>query len=69
MAEEVISRSGRFEVDARRMVKYVRQQDINDAEIDRIVEAREKYIEWMHHHFADRVLPPREDVQDPADAS
>jgi len=58
--EEVINLNGRFEVDGRRMVEYVRQQQMNDAEIQRIVEAREKYVEWMHHHFAEKVLPPPE---------
>lgn len=58
MAEDVIIRYGKYEIDARRMTEYVRQQQINEAERDRIIKTRHMYLDWMHVHFAERVLPP-----------
>lgn len=56
MAENVIIRYGKYEVDERRMTEYVRQQRLNEAERDRIIHSRHLYLDWMHRHFAQRVL-------------
>ena len=58
MAENVIIKYGRYEVDPSRMTDYVQQQELNEAERDRIVKSRHMYLEWMHRHFADKVSPP-----------
>lgn len=60
MAEDVIIRYGKYEIDARRMTAYVRQQQMNEAERDRIIHTRHMYLDWMHRHFAKRVLHPPE---------
>lgn len=60
MAEEVILRGGRYEVDPARMTEVVRQQRMNEAERDRIIASRHQFLDWMHFHFAERVMPPPE---------
>lgn len=58
MAEKVMIRHGKYEVDPARMQDYVKQQKINEEERERIIKSRHLYLEWMHKHFAGRVLPP-----------
>lgn len=58
MAENVIIKYGRYEVDPSRMTDYVQQQELNEAESERIVKSRHMYLDWMHRHFADKVSPP-----------
>lgn len=64
MAEDVIIRYGRFEVNPQRLEKYIRgrgiNQQIDDSEVERIVNNRKLYLEWMHYHFAKSVLKPPE---------
>jgi hypothetical protein len=58
MAEKVVSSGGRYEVDPERMTQVVRQQRLNEAERDRIIASRHQFLDWMHVHFAKRVVPP-----------
>lgn len=58
MAENVIIKYGKYEVDPSRMTDYVRQQELNEAERDRIIKSRLMYLDWMHTHFAEKVEPP-----------
>ena len=58
MAENVIIKYGKYEVDPSRMTEYVQQQELNEAERERIVKSRHMYLEWMHRHFAAKVSPP-----------
>lgn len=58
MAERVLMSNGQFEIDPQRMQHYVKQQKMNQAERQRIVDCRWAYLDWMHDHFADKVLPP-----------
>jgi hypothetical protein len=60
MAEDVIFRDGKYEVDPARMTEVVRQQRMNEAERDRIIESRHRFLDWMHVHFAKRVIAPPE---------
>lgn len=55
MAEDVNIKYGRVEVKPERMQSYVKQQELNDAEVKRIVETRLEYLHWMNAHFADSV--------------
>ncbi len=64
MAENVILRDDRFEVDPSRMTEVVRQQRMNEAERDRIIESRHIYLDWMHRHFAKRVVSPPEGAEE-----
>jgi hypothetical protein len=67
MAEEVIFVNGKYEVDPARMTEVVRQQRMNEAERDRIIASRHQFLDWMHLHFAKRVMPPPEDADVAAD--
>ncbi len=58
MAENVVISYGHFEVDPSRMEKYVKQQTMNEPERERIIKSRLMYLDWMHDHFADKVVPP-----------
>ncbi len=60
MARFVIIRYGHFMVDPKDMQEVMRQQEMNEEEIDRIVEYREMYLDWMHKRFADKVVKPPE---------
>jgi len=60
MAENVVIKYGKFEVDNRRMQDYVQQIEMNEAERDRIIRSRNNYLNWMHAHFASKILPPPE---------
>lgn len=58
MIEKVFSSNGMYEVDPQRMQHYVKQQKMNQAERERIVKCRWMYLDWMHDHFTEKVLPP-----------
>ena len=49
-----------FEVDPALMTEHVRQQDIPNWELKRIVDSRWEHLDWMHDHFADTVLSGEE---------
>jgi hypothetical protein len=64
MAEEVIHKDGKYEIDPARMTEVVRQQRMNEAERDRIIHNRHQFLAWMHDHFADGVAHPPEGADD-----
>lgn len=37
------------------MQSYVKQHELNEAEIKRIAETRIEYLHWMNAHYADSV--------------
>jgi hypothetical protein len=45
-----------FEVDPALMTEHVRQQDLPNWDVHRIVESRWEHLAWMHDHFADSVI-------------
>lgn len=49
-----------FEVDPALMTEHVRQQELRNWEIHRIVESRWEHLEWMHDHWADARLSGEE---------
>jgi hypothetical protein len=49
-----------YEVDPALMTEHVRQQDLPNWEIERIVESRLEHLAWMQDHFADSVLSGEE---------
>jgi hypothetical protein len=63
VAESVYIKFGHYEIDAARMQDYVRQQEMNKAEVERIVKARLMHLDWMHRHFAYEVLEPPEGME------
>jgi uncharacterized protein YnzC (UPF0291/DUF896 family) len=49
----------RFEVDPA-LMKKVKQQYITEEEIDKIIEMRREYLDWMLDNFAQKLIkPPR----------
>jgi len=65
MVEDVIIRYGKFEINPKRLEKYIKGrniiQEIDDNERERIINSRKLYLEWMHYHFARKVAkPPKE---------
>ena len=40
------------------MDKYIKQQEMNEGERERIVRARNIHLDWYHRHFAYEVLKP-----------
>jgi len=60
MAEDVYIKYGRYEIFPGRMQDYVRQQEMNEAEVDRCIKARVMHLDWYHRHFAYEILPPPE---------
>ncbi len=60
MARHTIIRYGHFMVDPNDMQEVIKQQEMNDEEIERIVKCRLMYLDWMHKRFADKVLKPPE---------
>lgn len=65
MAEDVLYKYGEIEILPTRMEKYVRQQEMNEGERERIVRARNIHLDWYHRHFAHEVLPPPEGEWEP----
>ena len=62
MAEKVLRKDGYYEIDPARMQDYVKQSIMNEAETQRIIKCRNMYLNWMHGHFAKKILlPPGED--------
>lgn len=55
MAEDVNIKYGHLEVKSERMQSYVKQHEMNDAEIKRVAETRIEYLHWMNAHYADSV--------------
>jgi hypothetical protein len=49
-----------FEVDPALMTEHVRQQDLPNWDVHRIVESRWEHLAWMHDHFADSVISGEE---------
>jgi hypothetical protein len=49
-----------YEVDPELMTEHVRQQDLPNWEIHRIVESRWEHLEWMRDHWADSVISGQE---------
>jgi len=49
-----------FEVDPALMTEHVRQQDLPNWDVERIVESRWEHLAWMHDHFADSVISGEE---------
>jgi hypothetical protein len=45
-----------FEVDPRLMQRWVLQQEFPNWDSLRIMSSRADHLEWMHRHFADRVV-------------
>lgn len=58
MAEKVLIKYGKYEIDPARMQEYVKQQVVNEEERDMIIKNRHAYLEWMHKHFAGSVVAP-----------
>jgi hypothetical protein len=59
MAEGVKVKRGHFEVDPA-LMKKVKQQYITEEEIDKIVDMRREYLDWMQHNFGQKLIkPPR----------
>jgi hypothetical protein len=59
----VMRRDGVLEVDPELMRTYVRQQDMPRWDFERIVTARQDYLQSMETHMADRVLSGAEILQ------
>ena len=49
-----------FEVAPRLMTEHVRQQDLPNWDVHRIVDNRWEHLAWMHDHFADSVISGEE---------
>lgn len=49
-----------YEVDPALMTEHVRQQDLPNWDVHRIVASRWEHLRWMHEHFADSVLSGEE---------
>ena len=49
-----------FEIDPALMTEHVRQQDLPNWDVHRIVESRWEHLAWMHDHFADSVISGEE---------
>ncbi len=57
-----------FEIDARLMQRWVLQQTFPNWDTLRIMNARHDHLDWMHRHFAEKVLTGSEllaEVEDP----
>ena len=65
MAEDVLYKYGELEILPTRMDKYIKQQEMNEAERERIVRARGIHLDWYHRHFAYEVLAPPEGEWEP----
>ena len=49
-----------YEVDPALMTEHVRQQDLPNWEVERIVASRWDHLAWMHDHWADTKLSGEE---------
>jgi hypothetical protein len=49
-----------YEVDPALMTEHVRQQDLPNWDVHRIVASRWEHLAWMHTHFADSVISGEE---------
>ena len=58
-----------FEVDPRLMERWVLQQTFPNWDSLRIMNSRHDHLDWMHRHFAERVIAGSElltEVEDPS---
>lgn len=62
MAENVLIKYGHFEVEKWRMQDYVQQAELNEAERERIIQNRHMFLDWMHRHFAEKIIPPPAEI-------
>jgi hypothetical protein len=53
-----------YEVDPRLMTEHVRQQAFPNWDTKRIAGSRLDHLEWMHRHFADKVVSAGELLSD-----
>jgi hypothetical protein len=53
-----------YEVDPRLMERWVLQQTFPNWDTLRIMRSRHDHLEWMHHHFATRVVHGSEILAD-----
>jgi len=59
LATDVKVKRKRFEVNPA-LMKKVKQQHITEEEIDKIVDMRREYLDWMHDNFGQKLIkPPR----------
>ena len=59
LATDVKVKRKRFEVNPA-LMKKVKQQYITEEEIDKIVDMRREYLDWMHDNFGQKLIkPPR----------
>ena len=65
MAEEVIYKNGELEILPTRMEQYIKQQEMDEGERERIQRARLIHLDWYHRHFAYEILPPPEGEWEP----
>lgn len=49
-----------YEVDPALMTEHVRQQELPNWEVERIVSSRWDHLAWMHDHWSDRRLSGEE---------
>jgi hypothetical protein len=49
-----------YEIAPELMTEHVRQQEMPNWDVRRIVDARWKHLAWMHDHFADSVVSGEE---------
>ena len=49
-----------LEVDPALMTEHVRQQELPNWDVERIVASRWEHLAWMHDHFADSVISGEE---------
>jgi hypothetical protein len=61
VSDSIVSRFDHvFEIDPALMSEHVRQQDIPNWDLQRIVDSRWEHLAWMHDHFADSVISGEE---------
>jgi hypothetical protein len=49
-----------YEVDPALMTEHVRQQDLPNWDVQRIVDSRWEHLRWMQDHWADSVISGQE---------
>ncbi len=70
MSEVAITRFEHvFEVDPRLMERWVLQQTFPNWDTLRIVNSRHDHLEWIHRHFAERVVHGSEILAELGDAT
>jgi len=66
MGNEPIWKDGHWEVDGaiRGETIPTPYQVMDNAERDRIIQQRLRYLDHMHDHFADHIIPPPDGVEE-----